>query len=193
MLCVANVRIPDAIPRYTVHQYLWGFYPQLPPDAPRPFLFKMVEGGRCLLLSRIQPRTAYTTIILEAGRSYAVDALIAPYRSRSQGFRYGGQGPKSKKVAIIGNQERTDWLRDGLERNGMALGHCLWFDRHPECFRHGNGHAIRVFPARLTAMVTVTDSAKATHLLETGIGRSRAFGCGLLYIPELMEVFHAAA
>lgn len=192
MLCVADVRIPDAIPRYTIHQYLWGFYPQLPPDAPRPFLFKM-QDGRCRLLSRIPPRTAYTMIGLEDGRSYAVDARIAPYRSRSQGFRYGGEGPKSVKEAILGNRERTDWLREGLERNGLALGHCLWFDRPPEQFRHAQGHAIRVFSARLAAMVTVIDSAKAIHLLETGVGRSRAFGCGLLYIPELMEVARAAA
>lgn len=186
MIFVSRPSIPTDIPKYTLHQYLWGFFPQTTRDSPRPFVF-LANNDRVVVVSSIEPKTAFKEASLNAGMSYSIDAIIAPGKSESQGFRKDGVGPKSKKIPITGNAKRRKWLGDLLEKNGISLVHCHWFDRNPLRFKHGDGNVIRVFPARVTAIISVFDAPAAERLITTGIGRSRAFGCGLLYIPELMD------
>ena len=80
MIYVAIVDLPD-VPAYTVHQYLYGFFPQHPPDGHRPFLFRR-SGNRVLLVSRIPPACPHRVVTLEAGRSYPAEGLLVPIQRR---------------------------------------------------------------------------------------------------------------
>lgn len=175
----AQVSVPSGIPPYTVHQYLYSYFPQHCRDAPRPFLFRQA-GGRCLILSRIRPSCDCTEFEIRAGKTYCMECLVVPTRKTRD-----AEG-KLLEVPLRSNAERRGWLSGILGRFGGEVGFCLIFDRDKHEFRHGNGHLITYQPAQFKAMVFISDSAAFTEMMLRGLGRGKAFGYGLLYFPDLL-------
>lgn len=176
---VAAVEIPSGIPPYTVHQYLYGYFPQHPPEAPRPFLFRQA-GSRCLLVSRIRPACPHAEISLAPGRTYPVEALLVPTLKRR------GADGKLFDVPMTGNRPRREWFVELCRRFGGHVGFCQWHDRPRVQFRHGAGHPITLQPAQVKAMIAIADPVSFGETVLRGMGRGKAFGYGLLVFPELM-------
>lgn len=184
MIYVAIVDLPD-VPAYTVHQYLYGFFPQHPPDGHRPFLFRR-SGNRVLLVSRIPPACPHRVVTLDAGRSYPAEGLLVPIQRR----RMPDKPERIVEVPITSNAERREWFTAVCARFGAHVGFCQWFNRDRVQIRHGgNGCLITYQPAQVKAMLLVTDPAPFTEMLLRGLGRGKAFGFGLLYLAGVM---HAA-
>jgi len=179
MIAVAQVEIPDHIPPYTVHQYLYGYFPQHPRDGMRPFLFRRAER-RCLLVSRIRPACPHIEIVLDAGRTYPFEALLVPTRKTRDA------GGKLMEIPIAANADRRAWLTAVCARFGGSVGFCQWFNRDRVQFHHGDGHKITLQPAQVKGMIVLTDPPAFTEMLLRGLGRGKAFGYGLLVLPEIM-------
>lgn len=175
----ATVEIPPSIPPYTVHQYLYGYFPQYPRDGHRPFLFRQAQQ-KCLLVSRVRPACPHAEITLETGRTYPMEGLLVPTRKTRDA------GGKMLEIPLASNRERREWLVNVCARFGGQMGFCQWFNRERVQFRHGNGHLITLQPTQVKAMLMITDVAAFSEMLLRGLGRGKAFGYGLLVFPELM-------
>jgi hypothetical protein len=187
MMHFAAVSLPENLPPYTVHQYLYSFFPQHQTGAPRPFLFRQ-SGDRCLLLSRIPPACRHAEALIEAGRSYGIDGVVALEISKSQGFRRGGAGPKSEVTPLLDNAKRRAYFVDVVGRKGGTVGFCQFFDLPPRRFKHADGNVIHFFPARVKAVALVRDADLFSEMLLKGIGSKKAFGNGMLYLPDAMRL-----
>jgi CRISPR system Cascade subunit CasE len=95
-----------------------------------------------------------------------------------------------KIYAHVTAAQQRQWLSDRAERNGFALSEDA-FDvvgRDTIRFRKGDRSDRReVTLARATfeGNLTVTDAALFKNTLANGIGRARAYGCGLLTVAKL--------
>lgn len=172
---LARVPVPDC-PVYVVHQMLWGYY-DVPPDEPRPFVYR-VAPDHIVLLSRLKPRCDARELAIEAGRVYQFDALLSPVN----GYHHQGV---SRCHVITDNDERRRWL---LKRFGgsVDLTFCQFYDREKLVFTRPGGE--RVTAARCIARGTlyVRDRQAFTDALLRGPGKAKAWGCGLVYLPEVM-------
>ena len=169
------VHVPD-VPIYTVHQHLWAYYPPKPPKAERPFLFRFFGERKALLLSAVKPLMPSVDLTdrIESGRVYAFDALLNPTEAK------GG-----KKIGLFGNEARQDWLRRKL--HGCDVRFVQVFDREPVHFIRGDGDKVTFAPARFTGAFQVTDKTLFLQTMAHGVGRAKAWGCGLIYLPEVMD------
>jgi len=183
----AAVSLPRNLPPYTVHQYLYSFFPQHLRGAPRPFLFRQA-GDRCLLLSDIPPTCRHANASVEEGRSYGIDGVVVLEVSKSQGFIKGGPLTKSKATPLLDNGERRAHFIGAVERNGGLVGFCQFFDLPPRQFKHADGNVIHFIPARVKAVALVRDADLFSMMLLKGVGRKKAFGNGMLYLPDAMRL-----
>ena len=183
MIHVATVDLPGGLPPYTVHQYLYGYFPQHPRDGARPFLFRQL-GSRVLLVSRIPPACPHSVVSLDAGRSYPVEGLLVPIHRR----RLPDHPERVIEVPMTTNSERREWFVSVCGRFGAHVGFCQWYNRDRTQIHHGsNGCLITYQPAQVKAMLLVTEPERFTEMLLRGLGRGKAFGYGLLYISGVMD------
>lgn len=171
---LARVPLPDC-PVYAVHQVLWGYY-DLAPGEPRPFLYR-VAGDGIDLLSRLKPRCPAREIRLESGRVYQFEALLSPVKGDTH-----GEG--RKYWDIRGNDERRAWLVRRFE--GADLTFCQAFDRPTLRFVRPGGEKVTVPRCVMRGTVYVRDRAAFTEAVLRGPGKGKAWGCGLVWLPEVM-------
>lgn len=107
---------------------------------------------------------------------------------------------KKKLLAERGLQRWADWTEDRpalpavihdacahwLKRRGEAAGfelepHSLMVEAH-EQHREKRGGALRFTAVDLAGRLTVTDPATFQSMLLQGLGRAKAFGCGLMLV-----------
>jgi len=166
---LSQVKLPN-IPTYEVHQHLHTLFD----DGPRKFLYRRMDDGY-LMLSITRPHHPCTELPLSSiptGRpvSFAADLVITK-REKAHGY---------KRREIHDRFRRRDWLKRQL---GDAA--TLRFVRfEDEIIRIKNGVTARV--AQTTGVIEVHDRGRFASLLQFGIGKNRAFGCGLIYLPEIM-------
>ncbi|HWO99187.1 MAG TPA: type I-E CRISPR-associated protein Cas6/Cse3/CasE [Methylococcus sp.] len=172
---LARVPMP-AGPVYSIHQYLWSYF-DLDRGEPRPFLYR-IESDGIVMLSRIKPSCPARCIEIEAGRAYLFEALISPVNG---GHRAGA---KKNWRAIEGNEARRAWLVRRVD--GAELRFVHFFDREPLRFLRPGG--IRVLVTRCVArgVFYVRDRAAFTEAVLRGPGKGKVWGCGLIYLPEIM-------
>lgn len=90
------------------------------------------------------------------------------------------KGCAGKRYDIRDNDERREWLKNKL--SGSAE---LKFARFNNRFiTLGNGTKRLI--ASVTGVIYITNVSCFVSLVQSGIGRGKAFGCGLIYIPEIM-------
>ena len=181
MIYVASVTIPDKVPLYTIHQYLYSYFPRHPRDQPRPFVFRH-QHGTCTLISRMPPQAPHRIVDIEWGRTYAMEAVVSPEQKKCQGF-----GKHSKYIPIAGNKARREWFIERCANEGIAIGFCHVFNRERIIFKHGDGNEIRIYPAKINAIGMITDQEKAREFILRGLGHGKSFGMGMLWLPEIMN------
>lgn len=125
----------------------------------------------------------YTRLLdqLDVGQRYAFRLTASPTRSVSSEKAAGGRG---QKVTHVTQEQKLKWLTDREERLGARLSsdgapsvRLDGFREHR--FKHGPGKAV-VAQADYVGVLEVTDPDALRAVLVEGIGRSKAYGCGLL-------------
>ena len=99
------------------------------------------------------------------------------------------EGEKSKIYCHVTVAQQTDWLLDRAENLGVDFGDpgspdFLVTDRQNKRFRRGNG-TITIGTATFNGMLTITDPDKLRTALTQGIGRAKAYGCGLMTLAKM--------
>lgn len=167
-----------SVPANSLHQVLWGYFPGVPDGSPRPFVYR-VERDRILLLSRIPPACAAQRVDerIEAGRVYQFRALVSPAN---------GSGKDGRRRPIEGNEKRREWL--GRRLHGARLTFAQLFERRELRFKRPGGDLVTVHRCEAVGTLQVIDREVFIETMVSGIGGRGCWGCGLLVLPEIMEV-----
>lgn len=170
---LSSLKLPPGVSDYEVHQHLHLQFDQ----TGRTFLFRR-EGDAVRMLSIVRPKCPSTELPLEHLRPshplpFAADLIITK--------SHAAPGKRGDRRDVRDQVERRDWLRRQLQDCAEVP-----FAR----FRDGwitLGNGTRRIVARTTGTLVVTDATRFAARLQEGIGRGRAFGCGLIWIPEIMD------
>lgn len=150
------------------------------------------HGRRILLLSDRTPdsqvnqefgEVAYKPIsadFLNHNR-YRFKVIINPTR----------RGNASRKLMPVkGRDQISQWFMDRAVNSWgfQVTEHDLQIDKMEVMqFTDKSGRAVTLAQSHLQGSLTVTDHVQFTRSFSAGIGRGRAFGCGLLQIVPLMD------
>jgi CRISPR system Cascade subunit CasE len=199
---------------YKLHQALWDVFPPAP-DAARDFIYRMEsrQGRPCVyLVSRRKPthdpenlwriQTRPYEPQLREGQRLGFSLRANPVVTREgkrhdivmdakKALRQGGQPvpPLAELMQSAGQR----WLQRRQENLGCKLESVLVDGyRIQEMFkasarREGGARPIRVATCDFQGVLCVTDPKALAKVLMEGVGKARAFGCGLLMVRPLVH------
>jgi CRISPR system Cascade subunit CasE len=144
------------------------------PDSEQPFQIKDYDP----LLARLQ-----------TGQVWRFRLRANPVHSScTEKDKNSGRG---KVFAHVTQEQQRKWLLERAERYGFALDknafdvvHTRWLT-----FRkgRGSGHKVTLRTATFEGVLTVTDHELFRQTLLSGIGRAKAYGCGMITIARYHE------
>lgn len=112
---------------------------------------------------------------VRAGETVSLRAVIAAANSEASPKR----GVRGEKFCVRTPEQMEAWL--GARDFGFDLGEHDLRPMPEATFAHGKGNGKVTFvPFRLDARATVTDPERFVAAVRNGIGRERAYGCGLV-------------
>ena len=119
---------------------------------------------------------------LEAGQRWGFRLTVNPTR------RVTINGV-AKILAHVSVEHQTRWLLSRASAIGVSFGHeeephCRLVRRNVRKFRRG-GETVTLGVASFDGMLTVTDAGLLRSALVSGIGRAKAYGCGLMTLARL--------
>lgn len=149
------------------------------------------------------PQSRIVTITVTAGQDYLFRTTITPSRYGFHNGRYTRDGPTDASPAAA-----LTWITHRLQPDPA-----ITYDRHPligadaqpEDLRartlptitaHKPGRPVSIARAEIHGRLTVTDPAAFARTFTEGLGRGRAYGCGLLLVqpaPTRPTPAHATA
>ena len=97
----------------------------------------------------------------------------------------GKDGERGKVVPHVSDEYKRKWLVDVAGRNGFIVepSEFLIVDSGMHRFYKSNkGKPVQITHATFEGMLTVTDSELFTAAMCKGIGRAKAYGCGLMTV-----------
>lgn len=174
---------------YDLHKLLWTCFPDRP-DEKRSFLFRCEEvssGIQILMLSREQP-VPISFAVWDGTKPFsalfAVGSLFM-FRLKANPVLRGNVDRKLH--AITGEDALSDWLRRKGERHGFSLKSVPEFSAcHLTSFsKKQDAPQIALNIVDISGVLRVTDADAFTGAFRNGIGRGRAFGCGMLLLRRI--------
>lgn len=188
------------------HRRVWELFgdePDAAERAPRPFLFRAGDRGRYMILSSRPPAPAehWTLDVADFAPTFAagqrlrfrlranpsrtlprgagadagkhVDAVMHAKRAASALF-----GPEEAEAAALG------WLWGREEALGVRFDRdaCLMMEYRQHRATYKGGEPLRFSTADYAGAFEVADPTALLAGLARGVGRARAFGCGLMLV-----------
>ena len=86
-----------------------------------------------------------------------------------------------KRLGILQEDEQVEWLHRQGQRSGFAP---LTVQTGPQGFvkTRKNGHTLTFYSVQFDGVLQVNETDQFVQTMHTGLGRAKAFGCGLLSI-----------
>lgn len=169
---LSTLTMPPGVDDYEIHQHLHLQFER----EGRGFLFRR-DGEQVRMLSIERPKCPSRELPLAHLRPHCPLPFAADLIITRTKFERGKAG---KRYDVRDHDERRDWLRRQLA-DCAEVPFARFRDR---MITLGNG--ARRLVAQTTGTLLVTDAARFAAKLQGGVGRGRAFGCGLLWMPEVM-------
>ena len=131
---------------------------------------------------------------LQRGQRWHFEVIVNPVISKSQ-----GPGKRGKRVPLASADSQLQWLIRRSEENGFSLAtndstgavDARVIGRDTLNFQHGERKDTRsrvnIRSVRIEGTLEVTNAEKLRAALTNGIGRGRAYGCGLLTLARMGE------
>lgn len=189
---------------YAMHQWLWALFPA---SQTRTFLYRREElqGAFCFyVLSQNAPAENPLFTIesrpfapsLHAGQRLGFSLRANPVVCKNgkrhdvlMDAKYQWRGEKDlAAIADLQAQAACDWFARQGEQHGFSLAQVeAGAYRQQQLMQGKTKRLIRFSSVDFTGVLIVTDPQKLLTRLSLGLGKSRAFGCGLMLIkPELI-------
>lgn len=174
---------------YDLHKLLWQCFPGRP-EAKRDFLFRCDDAGaelKLLMLSAEAPEQcdwADWDGVKELSPDFPSGALYW-FRLRANPTVRAKEGGKLR--ALTGGEELDGWLARKGERNGFALRSEPEYSacRLEQFTKSSGSPAISLNVVDIDGVLAVTDGAAFGEAFRKGVGRGRAFGCGMLLLKRI--------
>lgn len=205
---LAEIFLPESNDkRVTVtHKLLWTLFSD-GPERKRDFLWREAAPGLYYMLSAREPRDAHNLFVLNPPKPFAPvlaagDRLAFSLRANPTVSRKGS-GKRGVRHDVVMNaikpipkDERAEkrtaaiqeagvaWLRGQGERHGFALEHAS-ADRYCILSPPHHGEKMRLAALDFEGILKVTDPLLFTQMLAQGLGRAKAYGCGLMLIRRV--------
>jgi CRISPR system Cascade subunit CasE len=144
---------------------------------PKRFDPRLVKGDRLLFRLRANPTVARK----EAGESKARrhDVLMdAKWRCRNE------EGVDAQSIRHAMDKSAEQWLQDRSKGWGFELAVAPQLSGYRQHQLWRKQREIRFSSVDYEGVMTVTDSDRLRDALFHGVGRSRAFGCGLFMVKR---------
>ncbi len=143
----------------------------------KPFSPALQHGDRLTFRLRANPTISRKT---GAGRSVRHDVLMdAKTRCREEGNENLDEIRRSMDEAAV------HWLESRSETAGFALESVPQLSGYRQHAHERKGRDIRFSSIDYEGVLTVTDPNRFREMLCQGIGRSKAFGCGLMMVRRM--------
>lgn len=148
--------------------------------ASTPYRPQLKAGDRLAYKLRVNPTVSTST---ESGHSKRHDVLMhAKRKAREEGVN------NTRDIEAVMHNAARAWLADEqrLARWGFTLDSLPDVERYTQHKVAGkHGRPVQFSTADLQGLLTVSDPDRFLATLYSGIGRSKAFGCGLLLIRRV--------
>ncbi len=148
-------------------------------DAPKRYEPQLSVGQRLFFMLKVNP---VVTVKSESGKQKRHDVVM--YRKNQLGFQNLPEHERPPLQQVI-QESCSDWLSDRSGKNGFSFSpseiSIEGYRRH-RSFVGRKSRDIRYSTVDIHGLLTVTDPQPFRQLLCAGIGKSKAFGCGLLLI-----------
>lgn len=158
---------PNGLNTYQLHQWLWAFFAD---NANRPYIFRE-HREKILMLSTLPPACESSTLEIRAGTAYAFDVCVHPIK-RDQETR--------REIWLKDYDQQREWLARQLK--GCELRFAYTRSSRVERVKES-----RFLKVEMTGVLYVTDLMVFLSCLQKGVGKGKAWGCGMLYLPEIMK------
>lgn len=89
---------------------------------------------------------------------------------------------RGRVVPHVTTQQQLDWLISRAANHGFSIGSVELVERDYPILRHKNNPAVKLSRVSFEGILQVTDVAQLRLALQTGIGREKAYGMGLLTV-----------
>ncbi|WP_036292155.1 type I-E CRISPR-associated protein Cas6/Cse3/CasE [Methylosinus sp. PW1] len=177
---IAKINTPRG-PISSIHCALYACLPPRPEGSKRPFVWRVADGGRSIVfVSSEMPIVPHATISLEAGRSY--EFAITYTRDKHVG--------KKKARHLVEINSMLD-LRDRISHFAGSYGGSVGFVRHEHMrtlhVRRQNEHLEMPIVDAYGRVVVEDPVAFEQVVLQGGPGGAKVYGCGMWWLPEIME------
>lgn len=172
-----NVHVPHDLSVYGVHQHLWTLFEGVSQEV-RPFIWASTVDDVVRLRSKLSPTEQVLqshTFTFENGQQWSFELRCNPTRAEPQ-----GHGVASKRRSLTEEQDVLAWLgRQGALHGFALLDDAKVANRGAVCWWKGR-HNCTVGCVDVTGEVEVRDPLLFGHAMLDGVGRSRAFGFGMI-------------
>lgn len=164
-------------------------------------------GDHCYLLILSSEKPNLSSVAEQFGFSHVVpgwdtksySALLSHLRAgevlrfrlranpvRSSSAEKGEHSGRGKVFAHVTSDQQKQWLKARAQEHGFALDMDKFDVVHSEWLRFrkaGNrGCEVRLKVAEFEGLLTITDVEQFSAVLTQGLGRAKAYGCGLLTV-----------
>lgn len=150
-------------------------------DQAKPYAPKLNAGQRLAFTLRANP---VITVTSPEGKKQRHDVVM--HEKKRIDF---DRMPKHERPTVqhLIQSSCIDWLQARSEANGFEIeSEQVIVDayRQHESFSKQQKKSVRYSTVDFQGLLTVTDAAKFNETLLKGIGKSKAFGCGLLLVKK---------
>ena len=198
MLFVGNVQIPktDEDNITELHRHVMRLFPQadVPARSSLGVLFQVLSeedsGLDLLILSKTEPKAGTSGFAsipspeFEEGDSLVV-TLDANMTKRLPTSKTPERTSRHGRLAAIETvREMREWLDRKARQHGFSVLSAA-FRPAPLAKRRGD-NGLFLLATRVEAEVEITDAGLFSDAVANGIGRGRAFGCGLVNVFDVL-------
>lgn len=189
------------------HGLVWSLFSKAD-NAKRDFLYRQIEPGAFIVVSDqppqdphglwvLEPKTYEPQLVAGDRLSFALRAnptIAVPQPGQKRGMRVDvimhakSKLDRSQRASFSADEARTVAL-DWLAKRGPAIGATFDFEhcdatgyQQVRIPRRGRGAPIEFSEIEFAGLLTVTDPEKFTSALFNGLGKARAYGCGLMLV-----------
>ena len=148
-------------------------------DPPKVYDPQLAAGQRLFFMLRVNP---VVTVTMASGRRQRHDVVMQ--EKQRIGYRKLPAAARPPLQELV-QQSGIRWLSERMARNGFSIepGQVLaeGYQQH-RCRTRRRQPFIRYSTVDFQGILTVVNADRFRNALFAGIGRSKAFGCGLLLI-----------
>jgi len=101
-------------------------------------------------------------------------------------MQVGSQESRGKIFGHVTVEQQKDWLQQRSQKNGFELLHFDVVNRGERKFKRQK-ETVTLTMATYEGLLTVCDADLLRTALTTGIGRAKAYGCGLLTLAPVLS------